>query len=174
MVLPEDKRDGCAASLMQLMELGGERKRGINGEKLTLADIRDFLGTGVPLILESLLLTGQGQDMLSTALYQKTFSQDMKGTISVMVDCEGLYAQIQLLEKLEGQLGDAQRKVEETGTKIPRFMKNNWLLCRKINREAEQLEAERKELLRLAGKLEKIVSLYREKDAEAAEDILLL
>jgi hypothetical protein len=112
--------------------------------------------------------------MLSAALYQKTFSQDMKGTISVMVDCEGLYAQIQQLKKLEGQLGDAQRKVEETGTKIPRFMKNNWLLCRKINREAEQLEAERKELLRLAGKLEKIVSLYREKDAEAAEDILLL
>lgn len=174
MVLPEDKRDGCAASLMQLMELGGKRKRGINGEKLTLADIRDFLGTGVPLILESLLLTGQGQDMLSAALYQKTFSQDMKGTISVMVDCEGLYAQIQQLKKLEGQLGDAQRKVEETGTKIPRFMKNNWLLCRKINREAEQLEAERKELLRLAGKLEKIVSLYREKDAEAAEEILLL
>lgn len=56
MNLAPEKRDGCAAVIMQIMEVaGGKRKTGINGEKLKLSDIKDFTVMGVPLITQSLL-----------------------------------------------------------------------------------------------------------------------
>ena len=42
MKMPEEKRGGAAAVLMQLMELSGKKKRGQNGEILTKKDVEDF------------------------------------------------------------------------------------------------------------------------------------
>ncbi|MGN0377379.1 MAG: Mbeg1-like protein [Suilimivivens sp.] len=174
MGLEPEKRDGCAATLMQLMELGGERKTGINEEKLTLSDIGDFFGTGVLLIAESLLFTGQGQDMLSKAFLKKSFSQDMNGNITVMVDYSALLLQKQVLLKITEQLKKYQGEVENVSNKLPVFMKNNWFLNHKIKNEAEKLEKEIKEIGRFAEQLEVIAKKYMETDVKTSDEILML
>lgn len=171
MGLEPDKRDGCAATMMQMMELFGERKTGINDEKLTLSDIGDFFGTGVPLIAESLFFTGQGRDMLSKAFFKKSFSQDMNGNICLRVDYSGLLLQKQVLLNLAEQLKKYQEQVEDVSSKLPVFMKNNWFLNRKIIGEAGKLEKEVKELGKLSDQLGMIAEKYRETDVRTADDI---
>lgn len=173
MALEPEKRDGCAAAMMQMMELAGERKTGINGEKLTLSDIGDFLGTGVPLIAESILDTRQGKDMLANVLFKKSFSQDMNGKITVMADCSALLRQVQMLVNMAGQIEKYRSEVEAVSRKLPVFMKNNWFLNQKIKKEAEKLEKVIKELGSLSKILENVAEKYMETDIKTADEILM-
>ena len=174
MALPAQKRDGCAASLMQMMELAGDRKTGINGEELTLSDIGDFLGIGVPLITNTLLFTPQGRDMLYQAFEKKSFSKDVSGMITVMVNYSGLLLQAQALLKMAEQIKKYQEEIESVQSRLPEFMKNSWLLCHKIKKEAEALDKQRKELCKLSENLETIVKIYMVKDGQAADEMLLI
>lgn len=174
MNLDPDKRDGCAASLMQLMELAGNRKTGINGEKLTLSDVRDFLGTGVPLIAETLLMTEEGREMLYKAFYKKTFSQDVNGHIAVMVNYPALLRQSLELQKMAGRLKEYREEMEDVGNRLPEFMKSSWLMLHKIKKEAEALGKEIRELEKLSEMLENIVKTYMVKDIQAADEILMV
>ena len=61
MKLTPGDRDGCAAVIMQLMEASRGQKKGINGERLTLEDIKDFTIQGIPLIAGSLFQEEEGR-----------------------------------------------------------------------------------------------------------------
>ncbi len=169
MQMPPEQRDGCAATLMQLMELGGGRKTGLNGEKLTLSDIGDFISAGIPAIYRSVFLTGQGRDMLAAAFHQKTFSQDMKGHMILMTDYSLMAGQAQALSQMASQVRKRMREVQETADRLPRFVKNNWILCRSLKGEAQRLEREAESLEELSGLLDEIVKLYMERDVKVSQ-----
>lgn len=174
MELLPDKRDGCTALLMQIMELSGNRKTGINGEELTLSDIGDFLGTGMPLIAESILHTQQGKDMVADVFFKKSFSQDMNGSITVMIDYLDLSRQTQMLLNIAEKMKNSHSKVEDISKKLPKLMKNSWFLNNKIKGEAGQMEKEIKELDRLAVALEKIIKTYMVRDSSIADEIMMI
>lgn len=174
MELEPDKRDGCAATLMQLMELAGERKTGINGEQLTILDIKDFLGTGIPLIAESILYTAEGRSMLYKAFSKKSFSEDMNGNITIMINYSLLLTQMQELLKIAEQLKKCKNEVEEVCDKLPVFMKGGWLLEHKIKKEKADLEKEEKEICKLSDIIEKTAKAYMGKDITTADEILML
>lgn len=50
MELPEDKCLGSSISIMQFLELGGENKKGLDGEGATWEDFFQFLSSGLPVI----------------------------------------------------------------------------------------------------------------------------
>ncbi|MBD5395806.1 MAG: DUF2974 domain-containing protein [Lachnospiraceae bacterium] len=174
MNLPPDKRDGCAAALMQLMELSGDKKTGINGEKLTLSDLADFFGTGIPLIAESMLFTQNGKDMLESALFRKSFSQDMNGKITAMVDYTTLLRQVQMLMKMEEELENACSRIEDISKKLSVYMKNSWMINMKLKTEGGKIEKDIMEMNKLSSMLEKIVKIYMETDVTAADEILMI
>lgn len=171
MELPPEKRDGCAASFMQLMEMTSGRKTGINGEELKLSDLEDFFYTGIPTVAESIFLTRSGRGMLESAFSKKSFSWDMHGKITVMVDYSVLAGQMQMLLKLEEEIKNACYKVEDISRRFPLVMKNNWFLHLKIKKEAEKMEKEMQEIHKLSDILEKIIKIYIKKDTETADKL---
>lgn len=168
-----EKRDGCAATLMQLMELAGSRKTGINGEKLTLSDIGDFIGTGIPIITESLFFAGRGQEMILDAFLKKSFSQDMNGKIILMADYLTLTRQTQVLLQMADKVKQCREETENVLDRMPLFMKNSWNLCRRLKAEADGLGKEESGLRKLSEMLEKIIKVYMECDVRASDEILL-
>lgn len=174
MKLEPDKRDGCAASLMQMMELAGERKTGINGERLTISDVGDFLGTGVPLIAGTLLGTSEGWNMLYHGVIKKSFSQDVNGRLTVMADKMSLLRQVQALQNMAVRMRTYREEIDNVCSALPEFMKNSWMLCHKIKKEAENLDREIRELEKLSKMLESIVKIYMTEDIRAADEILMI
>ncbi|MBS6395834.1 MAG: DUF2974 domain-containing protein [Clostridiales bacterium] len=64
MSLPEDMRDSCAVSIMQLIELGEENMVGYDGDHATFSDMAVFWNMGIPVILYSLIGTEEGRTAL--------------------------------------------------------------------------------------------------------------
>lgn len=62
MRLPDDQREACAVSVMQLIELGEELKTGYNGDHADLTDWITFVDKGIPLVLYSLIITEEGRE----------------------------------------------------------------------------------------------------------------
>ncbi len=168
-----EKRDGCASVIMQLMELAGTRKTGLNGEKLTLFDIGNFIGTGIPLITESLFFDGKGQEMLFDAFLKKSFSQDMNGQIMLMADYSTLARQTQILLQMADKVNQYKEKAQEVFDRMPLFMKSSWNLCRRLKAETDSLGREAETLKELSEMLDKIVRTYADCDAQTADEILL-
>lgn len=167
-----EKRDGCAATLMQLMELAGSRKTGLNGEKLTLSDIGDFIGTGIPIMAESLFFAGRGQEMLFDAFVKKSFSRDMNGQIMLMADYLTLSRQIQVLSQMADKVRQCREEAENVLDRMPLFMKSSWNLCRRLKAETDGLDREAEGLKELSEMLEKIIRVYMECDVQTADEIL--
>lgn len=174
MDLPEDKRDGCAAVLMQMMELSGDKKTGINGEKLSLSDFADFFSMGIPLIAESMLFTNEGKDMLSEAFFRKSFSGDMNGRITVRADYFALLRQAQTLAKMGEDLKDCCSRTEDIGKKLSAYMKNSWFINMKIKAETGKIEKEIKEINKLSAALQEVVKIYMKADVKTADEILMI
>ena len=67
-----------------------------------------------------------------------------------------------------------KEEIESVRSRLPEFMKNSWLICHKLGKEAEALDRVHLELCRLSEMLENIVKVYMIKDTQAADEILLL
>lgn len=67
MALPPEERAECAMVIMQIMELGDDIKVGLDGDHMTLDDLLGFMDKGLPLILNVLLFTEEGRDLLKEA-----------------------------------------------------------------------------------------------------------
>lgn len=64
MRMPEDMRDSCAVSIMQLIELPEELKIGYDGDHASLSDLSAFLRYGLPTVIYSIIGTEEGRDAL--------------------------------------------------------------------------------------------------------------
>lgn len=100
MELPKEKRDGCAAVIMHLMEMTGGDRKGINNEKLTLFDVDDFLREGTPLIADSLFLSTSGISLLRGIFEAPTFGGGLRGDVNFAVQEQKLRQQADSLQDL--------------------------------------------------------------------------
>lgn len=172
MGMEPDVRDGCAASLMQMMELGGSKKTGLNGEKLSFNDVEEFLERGIPAIARSLFVTEEGMHLLQTAILEDSFSEEMRGQLRLSMNYNGIYREIIALSGVAKKLEGYREQAEEILKKLPGFLKESWFLCNRLKRAIRNLDDTIKDLQKLQSQLEQCVKLYLRCDSDLADEIL--
>lgn len=172
MVLPANQRDGCAASVMQLMELLGGRKTGLNGERLSFWDIEDFLNAGIGTVAGSLFGTRQGLEFLEALFAEQTFTNEMKGVPEISIDYGALAEQMTALSDTAGLLQEYKKQAEEISDKLPQYIKSGRDLGRRLKKEIKELEKEIRRMKQLAEILENVIKLYMEKDVHIMQELM--
>ena len=156
MALPVEQRAGAAAVLMQMMELGGEKKTGLNGERISYKDVTEFVQYGIPSILGSLLFTKNGRDLLSN--YLSGGRQYAVYQVKPLL----LGVQSEELTKIGHRLENLSGEVEEIRIQMNHFMKGRWILNYRLSKEKGDVEKEAKKLLQFGNLLQQILCLYQE------------
>lgn len=169
MELPPEKRDGCAAVVMQFMESLQGSKTGINGEKLTLSDLADFTGHGLPAIANSLLEGEAGKNFLGAILGKERFTQQLQGNVNLEIAPGALTAGRLELEQVSLSIADLTRQVREAAGEIPSYMKGSMELYCKMRLSAELLEKMEKRLKNLAKVHGEIELNYQKWENQAME-----
>lgn len=141
MAMEEEKRDGCASVLMQLMEGMRGTKQGLNGEKVSLSDIGDFASVGIPMVLQSLLEGKEGRELLSALFKRELLSQQIPGTVVLQVNVQVLKAQAEALLEIEKRLKEHRGKMNEIRRRLPLYMSGNMAVNHRLSRAI--LETER-------------------------------
>lgn len=161
MELEPDKRDGCAGVIMQMMEaFGGERKRGLNGEKLTLSDLKDFTFQGLPLIAGSLFKGEEGKKLLQALIRKDSFSGGLSGSLNLWADPVMLKKQAQNAENLSVSLKKITEEIRGMADGIPLYMKGHDAIYHSIKLSAAELDRNSKELTNMAGYVRRAAESY--------------
>lgn len=164
MKLAPGERDGCAAAIMQLMEASGGQKKGINGEKLTLEDMKDFTIQGIPLIAGSLFKEEEGRKFLCSLLDGEYFKGELPADFNLQVDYRQLYRQAEESRNLTLWIDTLVRKVRETADAIPLYVKGHAGLYHGIKLSAIELDKVTKGLFQIAQFQEEAAESYRKWD----------
>lgn len=158
MGLPTDKRDGCAAVIMQMMEAGSGQKSGINGEKLRLSDLKDFTVQGIPLIAESLFFKEEGQNLLWSVFHRDFLDVRPSGHVVLQLNDNDLLKQTAQLFEVVSSMDQLVDEVRETANALPFYMKGYTAMYHRIKLSANEIE-------KLERKLNKIC-LFQQETAE--------
>lgn len=172
MKLPVKQRKGCAAFLMQLMELKGKEKSGLNGERLRFRDADTFLELGIPLIRKTLLDTEEGKRFISELKSGHSFAYEMQGKINLKLHEDGLHLQSVRIEEFQSKVAAQIKTLESLAEEMERYMKGNLLLKHRLMTEIRQLEKRSKILTESADLLRRSGNVYREKDRQACSAFL--
>ena len=173
MKMPEEKRDGAAAVLMQLMELSGKKKRGQNGEVLTKRDVEDFYGTGIPVILKSLFLTEEGRGVFARIFQGRNLEAEMEGRQFVQIR-EGVFDKaLAASEELLAGLSACFLRLERMQKQIPFWFRLGSALDNRIVIQMNFLDGKQKELLKMKEKLQEIREIYDRMDKQMEEELIL-
>lgn len=164
MGLPPQKRDGCAAVIMHLMEAASGQKEGINGEKLTLLDLMDFTFQGIPLIAGSLLWEEEGRRVLSLMGSSGAQLKRQCPNIVLRVDYGRLSVQVQELEKIAVNVGIISEQIREAARQFPRYMKTDADFSNRLSCSSERVELLGKNLMKAMRQQENIVNHYQQWD----------
>lgn len=167
MALSPDVRDGCAAVIMQLMEASKGEKKGLNGEKITLEDLKDFTFQGIPLIAGSLFQRKEGKALLSALFKKATFSVQISGNVNLYADYRGLTGQAQKTEALAAKIEKLAREIRQTADKLPLYMRGHAAFYHRIKLSAIEMERMKKTLLNFAQFQEESAAKYRRWDTGA-------
>lgn len=174
MGLPPDKRDGCAAVMMQIMEsLGGSRK-GINGEKMTLFDLLDFGIMGMPLIINSLIQEKEGTMLIQSAVNNDSFENVIHGGIRLQVDYQQLDKQTILLENAAEAVKGQLSIMREIKSRLSEYRNAGIIANHKIIFSLQRLEKLEEKIRQLAQANHGFVCLYQSWDEESVEMLALL
>lgn len=168
MELPGDKRDGCAAFLMQIMEITRGSKSGINGEKLTFPDVYDFWEEGIPAIKNSLFMSAEGLFFLDAAIYSDSFATEMQGNVNFMFDDKKLLAKAKELEWLALRLETMKAALNEVTGNLGQVMIGSFGIKTQLEIEEMQLKKAAKKVRKLSEKLYEVIRIYQKKDEAAA------
>ena len=167
MNLAPEKRDGCAAVIMQIMEAaGGKRKTGINGEKLKFSDIKDFTVMGVPLITQSLFKGKEGRSFLWSFLDKKVSLGEITGGIILQVNDRELFRQAQILKDVVEEMKKLTEEIRQTAEGIPLYMKGGTVFYHRIKLAANKTEKLENQLLLTAQFQEQVSESYRKWDLQ--------
>ena len=142
MNLPEHRRDGCAAVIMHLMEVTRGGKEGINGEKLSLFDLDDFLTDGPELISDSLFFSGAGLGLLWGVFQKPTLAGGMQGDVCLLLNKERLKQRAEELRQLAILIQKETEAVLLVQEKLSAAMKGGFDMKHKLT----ALEREMKKL----------------------------
>lgn len=159
MALTPEERAGCAAAVMQLVELGGERKSGINGEKVVWTDWQHFIATGIPTVISTLLYSGEGKRLIESLFIT---GGDQGCFYAVKADL--LSAQAAELLKSAAAINRIASETETTAGKLSTSLRFGFAksmpVSAMVRREGVNLKEEAIRLGRLAGLLERVVKIY--------------
>lgn len=165
MELEVEKRDGCAGVIMQMMEaFGGEKKKGLNGEKLTLSDLKDFTIQGIPLIAGSLFKGEEGKKLLQALFRKDSFFGGLSGRVSLWVEPVMLRKQAQNVENISNSLKKIIAGIRETADGIPLYMKGHDAIYHTIKLSAMELDRDSRELIKMVEYLQNAAESYRKWD----------
>lgn len=169
MSLAPEEREGCAAVIMQLMELGGERKIGINDEELTVSDWGDFLKSGLPTVATA-LFSQEGLNFME-ALW---LVESGKGVIFAVNP--------KYLAGSAGKLGQTALKVERIADEIGQTANQliyaveyeiSWLpKANKLLGEAKKISRQADLLIKMAEGLDKAAEIYKSCECVVTEEII--
>lgn len=166
MNLAPGERDGCAAVIMQLMEALRGQKKGINGEKLTLADLKDFTVQGIPLIAGSLFKEEEGRGLLYSLLDKDYSGGQLPAQFNLQTDYGQLYGHAEEMRALSLRIDRLVKEVRETADAIPLYVKGHAGLYHGVKLSAVEMDKITKGLFRIAGFIEEAASSYRKWDTE--------
>lgn len=159
MLLSAERRLGCAMSMMQVMELGGERKWGLNGEKMHLNDFYAFLTFGLPTIAVSLLGQSRKTDLL------KLISGKVAPEGRLLVDTQELQAAgrhlIQIRNKMQALINEAEQIKKE----MRKSVKGNTGIDRKLTRIMNDMIFALTYINGLSHLLQEIIICYQQCEA---------
>lgn len=172
MKLPPKKRKGCAAFLMQFMELKGKRKGGLNGERLRLSDAETFLELGIPVIIKTLLDSEEGWRFLDEVKSGGSFASEMQGSVCFKAYGRGFYRQSDRVLDFQRKGAELIKKLEFLADEMDVYMKGNPLLKHRLMTEKRRLEERLDALKEIADLLKVSGDLYGKKD-RAAKDAFL-
>ncbi len=161
MELAPEKRDGCAAIIMQLMEATGGRKGGLNGEKVTLADLRDFTFQGIPVIAKSLLGEREGKRLIGALLKKDVAFNQLPTGISLEVNYQTLFRQAGELQTMASRIKEQAKAVGESATGIPLYMKNGTTYYHRLKLSARAVDDLVEKLQKAAALQEELAGMYR-------------
>lgn len=164
MKLPEYRRDGCAAVIMQLMEVTRGSKEGINGEKLSLLDIDDFGVKGPELIGNSLLFSVSGINLLYGMFQKPSLTCDMKGDVRFGIHEEKLRQQADNLEKLALLIKKEKSALDTIEERLSHALYGNFDIKNKLAASERELKKLQLLIERASGQLLEIIGLYRGSD----------
>ncbi len=170
MKLPSDKRDGCAAVIMQLMEAMAGSKKGINGEKLTMKDVKDFAFQGIPLISDSLLKEDEGKRLLTCLGTKEMLSGKLPGSLVLQAKTPGLWNGVYKWKEIAGQIEKAMEEAVKIAESVPLYMKGAASYYHRIKLSAARGRELVKSMLKLAQFQEEAVRSYEIWDSSNLKD----
>lgn len=140
MELPPDKRDGCAAVIMQLMEAADGQKKGINGEKLRFSDLGDFTLLGIPVIARSLFTREEGRALLSVLKNRDAQLGGLSPEVLLQVNYQQLFVRAELLEEKAAAIQEILEEVREKADTVPLYMKGSAAFQHRIKLSVMEME----------------------------------
>lgn len=173
MQMEENERSSCAATVMQLLELNGEYKTGLNGERLTWKDAEIFFRSGIPMIAGSLFGSEEGKMLLLDIMGGKSYTDKMQGRIISKVNYQALREQANILIEISEKLKLCGEQAGIVQEQLPEFVKRSWILSGRLRREMESITDSRKSLTRLSEILLLVVKEYAKTDLQIEETMLV-
>ncbi len=167
MKLPSFVLDGCAASVMQLAEtLGGKKKKGLNGETVKLTDLAEFQTFGLPAIVYSLLMKKDGTEFLENAVLQDEYSYAFGTESNIRVSYPALLSSAEYLKNTAAAMGLILPGLGAASLALPFTIDGLTVRKYRIEEEVVKLRAVQLKLAALALIEEQTGELYRRCDEE--------
>ncbi len=144
---------------MQLMELRGEKKTGINGEKVTLSDWWDLLQKGLPAAVITMLFSEEGRG-LTNLLLGKNSGQEC----TYMVMPLQLSDRSQEAEQIARRIEQIAAETEAAGEKLKGCLKYGFLnsigISKDLKRESGEIEKTAGYLKKMAAVMDTAAGIY--------------
>ena len=171
MNLVPEKRDGCAAVIMQLMEMTRGTHKGINGEKLTLRDVGEFLWYGIPMIVQSLIGEEPGRNLAAAFIHNLPVEKTPVGSVTLQVNIKGVIKlaaeQRNIVATIRNQTEELERKAEL----IPGYLKGSSVIYHRLKLAVMHLKQLEDEMLRIAEVKELIADRYKIWEEKAVAEL---
>lgn len=172
MAMDRNKRDGCAAVLMQLMEGMQGTKQGLNGEKLSLSDIGDFASEGISMLLSSLLKEKEGRNLLYAFWKRELLSEQLPGMVVLEVKKQILREQATVLSGIGKKLENHRQRINEIRKCMPLYINGNMAVNHRISRVILETEKIEKRLQALSCHQEEAAEAYERWERDWSERIV--
>lgn len=168
MSLPGRVREGSAATMMQLVEIVNKGKMtGLNKEHMTALDFAKFFNSGLPLIIQTLVVDPEGKELVKTMFNKEAFSMKTSELSDLEVDYEALRYSSVKLKSISEKIDEIINKISEIAITIPLIFDGMVYSRPHMEQSLVELGIIRMKYARLAAVQEKVAEIYGAFDMKA-------
>ncbi len=164
MKLEPDQRGGCAAVFMQVMESGGEKRSGMNGEKLTFSNIQNFIMSGMPILVGSFVENKEGRDVIRTMFAGDSFVTTIPQNMFLRTDYSILQGETKIMDEAARLVSKNAEELYEIKNQLPKYLSNGILIGYRMKSMSADLEKLAAGLRRASQTLTQIAENYQKWD----------